>query len=396
MVILGLTTIISTGTTQYLFGVLVLPMSQTLGWSQTHLANAYALSLVIAGIFGVPIGHLVDRWGARFLMTIGSFLGGISLIGISQVHTMFIFYLWWSLGLGLAMALTFYPVSFTVMTNWFEQKRGTALAILTLVGGLASPLFIPSEGWMVMHFGWRSMLLIVGGVQLMVAMPLHGLFLRRHPEDLGLAPDGATLSISGHLPGMTRQEAFHLPAFWLLTLAISLTMFGSTIVLVYQISALIVCGYDPVMATIVAGALGFASLPGRVACNLLSERISPQKILCGSILAQAVGLICLIIAPSLGWLIVYVVFYGAAYGTIPPLRAAVMAEHMGRRSYGFILAWQGIVVAFSSGMGALAAGWIYNALHTYTISFWFCVGAFLLAACCLALTPRPPRPRVPC
>jgi MFS family permease len=62
-------------------------------------------------------------------------------------------------------------------------------------------------------------------------------------------------------------------------------------------------------------------------------------------ITQAIGMLLLIFAPSLGWLVVYVLLYGAAYGAISPLRAAVMVAHMGRRAYGSILAWQGIPVA---------------------------------------------------
>jgi OFA family oxalate/formate antiporter-like MFS transporter len=129
--------------------------------------------------------------------------------------------------------------------------------------------------------------------------------------------------------------------------------------------------------------------------NLLSERITPQVLLCGSISAQAVGMVLLILAPSLGWLMLYVVLYGAAYGAISPLRAAVMAEHMGRRAYGAILAWQGVAVALCSGLGPFLAGWLYEAQYTYTVAFWLCGGVFLLAALSIALTPHPRRERRP-
>jgi len=100
-------------------------------------------------------------------------------------------------------------------------------------------------------------------------------------------------------------------------------------------------------------------------------------------------MVLLILAPSLGWLVVYVIVYGAAYGAISPLRASVMADHIGRRAYGSILAVQGIPVALCSALGPLAAGWLYDALHSYTVAFWLCVGIFLLAAFGVALTPRP-------
>src|SRR5579884_608510 len=79
MVVLGITTIISYGTTQYLFGVLVVPLNATFGWGRASISGAYALGLTIAGLLGVPIGRFVDRWGARLLMSAGSALAALAL-----------------------------------------------------------------------------------------------------------------------------------------------------------------------------------------------------------------------------------------------------------------------------------------------------------------------------
>ena len=136
---LGITTIISYGTTEYLFGVLVVPISHDLRWGRASVSGAFALGLVLAGLLGLPIGRVVDRRGSRLLMTVGSALSGLTLLGLSAVHDVWQFYLLWAGGLGLANALTFYPVTFTVVANWFERRRGTALAVLTLLGGLRPP-----------------------------------------------------------------------------------------------------------------------------------------------------------------------------------------------------------------------------------------------------------------
>jgi MFS family permease len=143
MGVLGITTIISYGTTDYLFGVLVIPLTSTFHWSRVGISGAYALSFVLSGVLGVPIGYAVDRWGARWLMTGGSALAGLVFMALSHMQTLWQLYALWSCGIGVVMALTLYPVSFTVATNWFVRRRGTALAVLTLLGGLASLIFVP-------------------------------------------------------------------------------------------------------------------------------------------------------------------------------------------------------------------------------------------------------------
>jgi MFS family permease len=392
MVVLGITTIISYGTTQYLFGVLVVPISTSLQWNRASVSGAYAVGLIVAGVLGVPIGPLLDRFGARVLMSCGSLLAGLSLLGLAHMQTLWQFYVLWSGGLGLAMALTLYPVTFTVVANWFVRKRGAALAVLTVVGGLSSPICIPLSGALVAHIGWRATLVILGLSQLLLALPLHALALRRHPEDLGLSPDGERGSREQEqigLPGTSTSEALRNPTFWMLTASLSLVMLGSTVVFVHQVAFMIGRGYDPVLAATLSGMLGLVSLPGRYVFNMLSHRISAQSLLLLSVVAQAVGIAVLVLSSSLLWLILYVLIYGTAYGAFSPLRASVMADHFGRRAYGSITAMQGVPVALCAALGPVAAGWLYDRLHHYELAFWICAGAFLLAALGLGLSAQP-------
>jgi len=390
---LGVTTIISYGTTYYLFGVLLAPIGHDLGWSRANLSGAYALGTVLAGVLGLPIGRLVDRHGARLLMSVGSILGTLMLLGLSRVHALWQFYALWAGGFALASSLTFYSVSYTVVATWFARRRGAALALLTLLGGLASPIFIPLAGALIPRFGWRGTVMTLALAQLCLALPLHALVVRRRPEDLALLPDGATLSSipsSTPLSGLTVAAALRTPAFWVLTGAYALATLASTVILVHGIAFLIGRGYDAVLAASIMGLVGLASLPGRLLLNLLSDRIGPQKLLGACLIMQASGVIMLVQGRSLGWLVAYVVTYGAAFGAISPLRAAVMADHFGRRAYGAITAVQGVPVALCAGLGPLAAGWLYDRLpQGYGISFWTCGGAFLLAGIGVAGAPRP-------
>jgi MFS family permease len=359
---------------------------------KTQVPKAQNLGTIYAGLLGVPFGYLVDRRGARLLMSSGSALAGLALIGLARVNALWQFYLLWSVGLGLAMALTLYPVTFTIVANWFVRKRGKALAVLTLLGGLSAPICIPLAGTLVAHIGWRATLVVLGLTQLVIALPLHAILLRRHPEDLDLSPDGEpALPLQAHvpLPGATLSEALRSPAFWMLTASLALEMLGSTVVFVHQVAFLIGRGYDAVLAATLSGMLGLASLPGRYVFNMLSSRISAQKLLTLTVVAQAVGIVVLVQASSLDWLILYVVIYGAAYGAFSPLRASVMADHFGRWAYGSITAVQGIPVAVCAGLGPLAAGWLYDELHHYEVAFWLCAGAFLLAAICIIITSQP-------
>ncbi|HEU5377605.1 MAG TPA: MFS transporter [Ktedonobacteraceae bacterium] len=387
---LGMTTIVSYGTTQYLFGVLEVPLATAFSWSRTELSGAYALSLLIAGVLGVPIGYLVDRFGACLLMSVGSALAGCALIGLSQISTIFQFYVFWSGGLGTAMALILYPVTFTVVTSWFATERAKAFAVLTLIGGLASPIFIPLSGWLLPQVGWRTALFWYGLLHLVIAVPLHGWLVRRAPDQphwVRETPDAPKTS-SQEASSTTREALVNL-RFWVLTGAYALALVGSAVVFAHQIAYLVSRGYGGLLAASVAGALGLASLPGRLFLNLLSARVLPQTVLAGTLLVQAGGLVVLILAPSVVWLWLYVLLYGAAFGVLSPLRAQVMADHFGKRAYGAITGFQGIPLALCQAAGPLVAGWLFDRLHHYDLAFWLCVGGFLLSALLIGCLPHP-------
>src|SRR2546423_15697109 len=106
--------------------------------------------------------------------------------------------------------------------------------------------------------------------------------------------------------------------------------------------------------------LGLVSLPGRYVLNVLSSRISAQKLLTLSVVAQAVGIVVLVLASSLSWLILYVVVYGTVYGPFSALRASVISDHFGRRAYGSITAVQSIPEPVCAGLWFLAAGWLFD------------------------------------
>ncbi|WP_220199569.1 MFS transporter [Ktedonospora formicarum] len=392
--VLGLTTIISYGTTQYLFGTLIVPVNQTFHWNRASVSGVYAMSLLLSGLLGVPVGYLVDRYGARLLMTLGSLLGGVTLFALAFSQASWQFAVLWAGGMGIAMALFLYPVTFTVITTWFDRGRGKAFAILTFLGGLASPIFFPLAGVLLPLMGWRSLLMLFGGLHLLIAVPLHGFLLRRAPrtqQDTRQKRHEKNqlhqLASSGVLhEGVTARQAVAQLPFWTLTISFSIAMLGNTILFTHQIAHMINRGYDPVLAATLTGGLGLASLPGRVGLNLLSERVSPRLLLGLCHVVQALGVVVLILAPSVPWLLLYVLLYGAAFGAISPLKASVVADYFGKKAYGTITALQGLPIAFGTALGPLAAGWLYDLFGRYDVAFWCCVVGFVLAGCGIVVT----------
>jgi MFS family permease len=274
---MGITTIVSYGVSQYLIGVLVPPIAHDLGWDKAVINGAYSISVLVSGVLGFGVGRLVDRFGARALMSAGSALLGVSLLLLSRVQTIPQFYAIWGAGIGLGTALTCYPVSFTVVTNWFERRRMNALSLLTFFGAFASTIFYPLNGWLTAAFGWRDAVAVLGTVNLFVAVPLHALVVRRHPEDFGWLPDGDSVrreETFSEITGMRLSEALRTTAFWLITAAISLSFFATTTVIVEHIAFLVSRGLTLTLVTTIVGLWGIAYLPGRSIVAVFGGRVS--------------------------------------------------------------------------------------------------------------------------
>lgn len=389
MLALGITTIISYGTSQYLFGVLLVPVEREFHVSRAAVSVAFSLGLLASGLFGLPIGRLVDRRGARALMSAGSCISGLTLIAMGAVHDLVQFWGLWSVGLGLGTALTYYPVSFTVVNNWFLRRRGAALAVLTFLGGLSSLVFVPLAGVLVQRLGWREAVVVLGLVQLTVALPLHALILRRRPEDIGTFRDGAPAAplrqpseAAGDL-----GPALRVPAFWTLSAAGALVVMGANVVFAHLVPYLQARDVAPVTAAAIAGLVGASSPPSRLVLNLLSARWGQHYLLVGALALTAAGVALVQVGSDARLFAAAVVLFGAGYGAQAPLRAAELADHFGRGVYGTVTALQGLPAAVAGAAGPVVAGWLYDRLGDYRLVFLLTAGGFVLAAAAVLLTP---------
>src|SRR5688572_19298616 len=125
---LGVTETVSWGILYYAFTVFLQPMEAELGWSRAALTGAFSLAVLVSGLAAVPVGHVLDRHGARALMTVGSCAGTLLVLAWALVEHLVVFYSIW-VGIGLAMAAVLYDPAFAVVTVWFRRLRGRALTV---------------------------------------------------------------------------------------------------------------------------------------------------------------------------------------------------------------------------------------------------------------------------
>lgn len=365
----------SWGVLYYSFAVFVGPMQRDLGWSRAALTGAFSLALLCSGIAALGVGRWVDRHGPRALMTVGSCAAALLVVAWAGVRSLPLFYLIWA-GLGVAMAATLYEPAFAAVATWFSRRRNRALTILTVVGGLASVVYLPLSAWLVRAHGWRGALVVLAALLALLTIPPHALLLRRRPEDLGLLPDGAAHAPDrpGDSPASDRSVsvavAVRAASFRWLTLAFCLAFFANVAVTIHLIPFLTDRGFSAGFAASATGAIGLLALPGRLFLTPLGEWV-PRRFVAAVIFAlQAIGLVVLVTVPSTTGVAVFVALFGIGFGAITPARAALVAELYGRANYGSI---SGVLALFVTGARALApvaVGALAAFLGHYEPVFW--------------------------
>lgn len=187
---LSLAQLISWGSVFYTFALLLEPVERELGLTRAQSSLAFSLALFAEGVCAYPVGRWIDRGHERAVMTGGSLLIAAALAFHAGIRSYEAFLAAW-LVLGAALSATLYTPVFAVVTRRYPGDFRRAIITLTFLGGLASTVFIPVSAWLIAGWGWRTALLVLAAVHLLVCVPLHALCLRDAPPPVAPAQGGA-------------------------------------------------------------------------------------------------------------------------------------------------------------------------------------------------------------
>lgn len=385
---LAITETLSYGVIYYGFTVFITPMQEQMGWTLSQITGAFSLGLLVSGFVTLPVGTWLDKYGARFLMTIASILATFLLIAWSFVDSLPLFYAIWML-LGVTMAMLFYDPAFVVIANWFNVRRGTALAIVTFVAGFASTIFIPLADYLLNLYGWRTSVLILAIVYGVISIPLHAIVLRRRPADMGLELDGRVFQHEAEerpIPqkSMSVAEAIRSRSFLWLTIAFGLSTLASISIRVHFIPYAISTGIDATTAAWMAGFIGVTQVIGRLIFAPLEVRFSSKVVTLVTMATLAVSFFLLIISQSLVFVGIFVLVFGAAYGAMTLVRPVILADLYGTAEYGRINSRMAFIMMFVITAAPIGTGILFEWFGSYQPVMWILAFIALLSVLAIA------------
>jgi len=391
-----------------ILGVFFNPLQTEFGWSRSALAGVQTIARVIEAAIAPLIGPLIDRYGPRVLMPVGSVIVGLAMLGATQVHAIWQFYLFRGVIVAFGFTLMGGLVSDVAINNWFIRKRGRALAISRIGGNISNIFIVPLSVLIIAASGWRTMFVIFAVIAWIVVLIPSAVFMRRRPEDMGLRPDGDTITPSVNEepekespllkkerisePVWNRREVLATGTFWILASAFavnSMSFQGINISLAPFIQDQGYTNY------ILALALTFRSIVmifATLGMGFLAEKADTplMRSLPFLILALGAGFFLFANLPIFLWLAILCYALGASGVNL--IQEVLWAGYFGRLSLGLV---RSLSYAISFGLGAvgpLAMNIVYDLVGSYRPAFIALIFLFMGSAL-LVGRAKPPRAR---
>lgn len=346
------------------------------GWSRTTISLAYSLHRTESGLLGPLHGWLLQRVSPRRVIVAGVLMLGLGFLGLAFVQDFVQFivvFLFMAVGASLCGLLSL----MTVLVNWFERRRATALSLMQTgmsIGGLTVPLVALGLA----AFGWRPVAFVSGLVVMAIGLPIARL-MRRDPEQYGLRPDGATeeeaarrarAGAGGAQPAITARAALRTWAFWAMSLA-----HAAAVAVVAGVSVHFVIFVNASLGmSIAAGASLLAlmtgvSIGGQLLGGLLGDRVDKRFLATAGMLGHAVAMVLLARADAPSAVAVAAVVHGLAWGLRGPLMGALRADYFGRESFAAVMGVSSLIVMFGTVGGPLLLGIVADLTGSYAPGF---------------------------
>jgi MFS transporter, OFA family, oxalate/formate antiporter len=137
--LLGLVCMIVISSPQYVWALFTKPMTDALGSSLPRLQITFSILIVVQTFLSPFQGVLVDRFGPRALLSIGTVIAGLSWVLAAQASNVFVLYVTYGLLGGIGTGIVYVGV-IGHMVQWFPDKRGLATGLVAAGYGMGALL----------------------------------------------------------------------------------------------------------------------------------------------------------------------------------------------------------------------------------------------------------------
>jgi MFS family permease len=388
----------SAGMGFYSYQVFVPRFEEAFGWTRFQTVVPAAVWALVYGASGFFVGAWIQRFGVRKVIVTATIAGSGLYLALSMITQLWHLHVVLAISGATAAATTLVPAQ-TVITLWFNERRGRAMGFTMMGIGLGGMALPPLLAWLIQEVGWRETYRASALAMLVLILPPVLLFLKNKPADIGEIRDGRAAAGARaeetHVPtGIPAGRAVRTAAFWLLFFTYLLQLYVMSAINVNTTAFAEGVGYTPLIAPLFMALAVGISVPGRFILGWLTDRIAPQVLMASAGLLLGSSTIALhLLVIELGminhvpiWTFGFLQGLGIAASTV--VLPILVGRCFGDLEFGKI---QGLVMAgFAVGVifGGPSAAKIFDTTGSYAWAFVLCAvgGAISMV---LALLVRP-------
>lgn len=351
------------------------------GWTRATVTSGIAMGKVIVGpIFGFAAGWIIDRFGPKRLMLSGIIMGGIALIGLGTMTSLWQFYLFYffnALGYMCGGPLP----NQVLISRWFTKSRGRAMGIAYLGVGIGGMLVPQIARWLNMEFGWHQALIVLGVIMISIAFPF-AWFVRESPDDTN--PSLKAAHASAPIGHVLKGWPFYLLVIGSMCSIAAVSGTSQNLKLFFSLDL----NYSQSEAANVMSIVLGSSIVGRLFMGWLADRI-PKKYVMIAIYALVAAAIPLLYAASTpGVIYLFAFLFGVALGgdymIIPLMAAELFGVRVMGRVMGLVITADGLGEAF----GPMLAAWLRDTTKSYANGFAALIVLALIGTIAISFLPK--------
>jgi MFS family permease len=394
-----------TGGIWYSFSVFFVAVLNDFGWSRSLGAGAFSLFLILQSFGVFVVGNMIDRFGIKKVVLVGSLLLATGLALCSTVHVWWEFYLFFGVITALGVSATGWVPNTTIVQQWFKEKRGLAMGIICAGIGVGILICVPAAQYLINRVGWRMTYLTLAIILPAAIAAMAVFFVKRSPVLIPSGPSGRNQPVHCLVPNepssldegwgsrsWTLKQAVRTRPFQLLTTSVFSGTFASQAILAHQVAFFTDQGLSNLFASYVVGIIGLVSIGAKIFWGILSDKIGREKTYTLGILCGVSGMALLILfhvlpAPWVPYSSAFLFSMGySVTTTLPPVMAADFFEG---KSFGAIFGTLMMFNGIGGALGAWFAGFIYDHTGTYLLVFVLTMACYSFA--CLSVWRAAPR-----
>jgi MFS family permease len=156
------------------FPVVYVALLEEFRWGRGQGAGIFAVTTLVIGLAGPLVGYLLDTVGPRRLFVSGAIVTAVGMATTGLGSVLPYFYATYGAVTGLGHSAIGSVPNMIVVSKWYPQGTGRAIALADVGTALGVILIVPAAQWMILQVGWRWTLWALAGVMVLVLAPAWG------------------------------------------------------------------------------------------------------------------------------------------------------------------------------------------------------------------------------